>query len=390
MYPEVINMKRLKILMLTSSYPRPFIKSIAAGLVKKKIDVTIMVYSTSRKFKKYNESGIHIIEYPYSLFLPPMLHKYNGLIPSVKKSLFAKIEFPMYLISTLFFLNKFSKDCDIIHAHWFFPSGFIAAINKIFVKKPLITTAWGAEFHLPKNFIVKKMLKYVNKKSDVKVAISKYMKTKAKEYGLNTKDMIVIPNTVDIEKFSLKRKKGRKIIIATIRRLVPEKRTEDLINAVGLLPEDLKKRISLWIIGDGPEKEKLMELTKDLNLDDITKFWGMVPHKKIPDLLSRADIFANTTVQEGMATVNLEAMAAGTCVIATRGFGNDEVITDKKNGFLYKPKNIKSLSKKINSLILNKQLRIRVGKVAPTIIKKKFPSEKIVQLYLEEYEKLLK
>ena len=98
----------------------------------------------------------------------------------------------------------------------------------------------------------------------------------------------------------------------------------------------------------------------------------------------------NTTIQEGMATVNLEEMAAGTCVIATKRFGNDEVITDKKNGFLYKPKDIKSLSKKINSLILNKQLRVRVGKVAPTIIKKKFPSENIVRLYLEEYEKLLK
>ncbi len=383
----------MKVLMLTSSYPiegsnlGPFVQNIARALQKQGVEVTVMIFSVKGKFKRYKgKSGVEIIEYPYSGFLPPALHRNNGLIPTVKNSLLAKLEFPMYLSATSRYLKKLSKEFDIIHAHWYIPAGYIAAKAKKHTRKPLITTAWGAEFHLPKNTIVKKILNYVNKKSDIKVAVSKYMKSKAREYGLNIQNMKVIPNGVDVNQFSLKRKKTNKIIIASVRRLVPEKRIQDLIKAVAALPDELKSKISLWIIGDGPEKSKLIQLTKNLKLNKITKFWGTVLHKEISKILSQIDIYVNPSIQEGMATANIEAMAAGCCVIATKGVGNDEVIIHGKNGYLYSPKNTQELSNMLKRYI-NKYPK-QVGLNARKHSKKNFSMDKIAEMYIKAYKEL--
>lgn len=385
----------MKVLMLTSSYPiegsnlGPFVQNIVKGLVKVGVEVGVMVFSTSKRYKEYKKDGARIYEYPYTRLFPPMLHKNRGLIPSVKSSLVAKIELAGYFFSTTRYLKRVAKNYDIVHAHWFLPSGLIACLAKDSIKKPVVTTAWGAEFHLSNNFLVRKALGYVNWKSDSVVAVSKYMKSRAQVYGLDVKDMKVIPNSVDVKQFSLKRKKSNKIIIATVRRLVPEKRIEDLINAVADLPDELKRKINLWIIGGGPEKERLTKLTHELNLSQVTKFWGMVEHKDIPKLLSKIDIYVNPSIQEGMATANLEAMASSCCVIATKGVGNDEVIIDGENGFLYEGKDSKALAEKLQVLIENKRLRKKFEKKAIERLKNSFLNNRIVDLYVKEYKRVI-
>jgi glycosyltransferase involved in cell wall biosynthesis len=229
-------MKKPKVLMVTSSYPikgsnlGPFVKNIVDGLVSKNVDVGVMIFSTTKRFKRYNKDGATIYEYPYTKILPPLLHKNRGLIPSVKSSFFAKLELLGYFFSTKRFLKGISKEYDIVHAHWYVPSGFIACLSSI--RKPIITTAWGAEFHLPNNLLVRKMLGFVDKKSQMTVAVSEYMKKRATKYKLDISKMLVVPNGVHYSTFALKRVKQDKIIIATARRLVPEKRIDDLIRAV--------------------------------------------------------------------------------------------------------------------------------------------------------------
>ena len=103
----------MKVLMLTSSYPidgsnlGSFIRNIAQGVSRKNIDVTVLIFTASNKKKKYKDGLVKVIEYPYSLFLPPYLHKYPGLLPSMKNSIVAKVEFPLYLLSSLYHLKKF-------------------------------------------------------------------------------------------------------------------------------------------------------------------------------------------------------------------------------------------------------------------------------------------
>ena len=341
--------KKLRVLMLTSSYPikgsnlGPFIRNIVKALVKKNVQVGVMIFSTDKKYKEYKQDGATIYEYPYTKLFTPMLHKGRGLIPSVKKGIVPKMELIGYTINTIKYLKKIAKDYDVIHAHWLIPSGFLACLVKNQINKPIITTVWGAELHLKPNLFVNMLLNYVNNKSDIVITPAEYMKERAVLYGLNTQKMQIIPNSTDLKMFSLKRKKTNKIIIGTARRLVPEKRVQDLIIAYSYLKEEIVNNSELWILGDGPEMDDLQKMSNKLGCKDKIKFLGMVNHDQIPKYFSKIDIMVNPSIQESMATITIEAMAAGCVMIATDGCGNDEVITNNKDGFLYKGKDTKEI-----------------------------------------------
>ncbi|HII16288.1 TPA: glycosyltransferase family 4 protein, partial [Candidatus Woesearchaeota archaeon] len=357
----------MKVLMLTSSYPiegsplGPFVRNVVRGLTWQGVEVGVLIYSTKRKFSSYSMDGATIYEYPYALFTSPSLHTHRGLIPSVKNSWLARLQVPGYLASTSYHLLRIVKGYDIIHAHWYLPSGFFACLLKPLHRKPVVTTAWGAEFHLPNNLLIRRMLSFVHNRSDAVVAVSKYMKDKAHEYGLNTQQMTVIPNCIDISHFSLPRKKSGKIIIGTARRLVPEKRVSDLLEAYAKLKSG---GTELWILGDGPQRSRLERISKELGITQTTRFMGMVPPDDVPSYLSQIDIFVNPSVQEGMATANIEAMAAGCVVVATNGYGNDEVMTHGVDGLLYEGKNPAMLASLLSTLAADARKRMKISEKA--------------------------
>ncbi len=344
-----------------------------------------MIFSTSKEYKEYKKDGAIIYEYPYTKFLSPALHKKRGLIPSVKAGIIPKLELLGYSINTMKYLIRISKNYDVIHAHWFLPSGFFACLLKSKIKKPILTTAWGAEFHLSNNMLTRKFLNYVNTKSDCVVTPSNYMKVRANIYGLDVNRIDVIPNSTDLKMFSLKRKESDKIIIGTARRLVHEKRVQDLIMAFSKI-----KNINseLWILGDGPEMDNLVNLSKKLKCVDKIKFLGMINHKEIPSYFSKMDICVNPSIQESMATITMEAMSAGCVMVATDGCGNDEVITSGKDGFLYEGTNVNDLKNLLQKLVDNPDLRksIRTNAIERA---KFFSSDKIAERYRKFYIKLV-
>ncbi len=389
----------IKVLMLTSSYPTEqnpacgtYVQNLAHGLAALGVNITVLMFSSDGRLSVHNDndnSAIKVIEYPYSLFLPPSLHKHSGLVPTIKKSNYAKLELPLYSLSTLYHLRKQLRDSDIIHAHWLVPSGFLASVNRMFCDLPLIATAHGADLHLHNNYLTRSALNFVGKKSDLMVAVSRYVASRAGEYGIDMSKMDIIPNGVDIQKFKpTGRKDDDAVVIGTIRRLVPEKRIEDLILAVHIIPEDIRRGIRLMIVGDGPEMPKLKALTTRLRLCSITEFFGTVPCLDVPKLLQKMDIFVNPSVQEGMSTSNLEAMASGVPTVACNGYGNDEVIANGKTGFLYPSRDRLALAGILTELIENESMRVDVGKRGREHVEKKFTIEKAAEMYLDRYKSL--
>ena len=379
----------MKILHFTSSYPiegsnlGPFVRNIALGQVEKGHGVAVLVFSTGKSFKSYLKDGIQVYEYPYTLFSAPRLHLGRGLIPSAKASVLAKLQLFGYSLSGLYYLVKLSKRYDLIHAHWLMPGGLLACASKLLHHKPVVTTIWGAEFYVPPFFSF--LYRYVFRKSDALVSVSKYLRSRGENYGLNISSVKVVPNSSSLEDFSLKRKSSSKVIIGTARRLVPEKRISDLIKAFSLISD---KKTELWIAGDGPEEKSLKQLVNSLKLGSRVKFLGMVDHKKIPALFSGMDVYVNPSVQEGMATANIEALAAGCVVVATEGYGNNEVVVPSKNGFLYEGKDVDALAKILKNLVAKKSLRVALSREARKSASA-FSLDAVSSRYLSVYKEVL-
>lgn len=171
-------------------------------------------------------------------------------------------------------------------------------------------------------------------------------------------------------------------IIIGIGRLTLQKGFSYLIKAIHILTsEGINCR--LIILGKGPEDDNLRRLAVDLNVADRVAFLGF--QKNPYKYLSRSTIFTLSSLYEGLPNVLLEALALGVSSIATRcPTGPEEIVTDGVNGILVPPANERVLSEAIKKLLLDEELRARIGE-AGRIRAEYFRADKVIK----EYERII-
>lgn len=148
--------------------------------------------------------------------------------------------------------------------------------------------------------------------------------------------LIYVPeNAIDPDRFPLEAgpKAGdstivgeRPLRVAFVGRLVPYKGGDMLIEASA--PLIRAGKVTIDLIGDGPEKERLIELTKRLGIESGVEFAGWVPHEELQGRLGRADVFGFPSIREFGGGVVLEAMALGVVPVVVGYGGPKELVTD--------------------------------------------------------------
>ncbi len=211
---------------------------------------------------------------------------------------------------------------------------------------------------IKKNFL-KILIKLTFYKANECVSNSKYISNEYNRiYNLNFKT--IYPPSFDgkIFKKSLKSTKNT-IYFGTICRLSKEKNLSSLIKVLS----NFKNKFFLEIIGDGPEKQKLISLRKKLHLEKQIKFTGKISPDKIKTYYKKFDIYLNSSDFEGFPNTVVEALSHNIPVIASQSYGGiNEILKGKKFGYIYKDqyelKNIlnKIISKKIRFTFNQTQL----------------------------------
>jgi len=191
-------------------------------------------------------------------------------------------------------------------------------------------------------------------------------------YTLNLlKDLFDIPdsrirlfheNGINTDFFLSKKppKENPKINLLFVGRLVPYKCADIVIKSIEKLNTTILNKVELTIVGDGSEKNKLVNLVQKLGLNDIVKFMGWVPQAQTLDYYRQADIFCFPSIREFGGAVVLEAMANGLpCIVANYG-GIGEYVTEE-TGFKIEPISpeylTQELTHKIQILVEDEQLR---------------------------------
>jgi glycosyltransferase involved in cell wall biosynthesis len=149
--------------------------------------------------------------------------------------------------------------------------------------------------------------------------------------------------------------------VGTISRLSFEKGVNYLIEAFSFLAKSMD--VSLVIIGDGKERNRLEQMARGFKIEDRVSFlgWQDNPYK----YLKAMDVFVLPSLWEGFPTVIVESMVCGIPVVATSCVGGvRELVEDGVDGLLAPPKNSKALSESIHSLLKDSHLRERLTKVA--------------------------
>jgi colanic acid/amylovoran biosynthesis glycosyltransferase len=119
--------------------------------------------------------------------------------------------------------------------------------------------------------------------------------------------------------------------------------------------------LEYWIIGDGPLKEALLFMQKELRLEHRVKLFGILPHHQVMEHMASCDIFLMPSIQEGFCNAVIEAQAVGLPVVVTDADGLGENIAPDETGLLVSRWDPQALFNALYKLINDSQLRERLG-----------------------------
>lgn len=174
------------------------------------------------------------------------------------------------------------------------------------------------------------------------------------------------------------------IRIICVARMEHVKRIDILLQAAAKI--EAKNPWVLELLGDGPLKGSLQELSKALNLEDKVVFAGF--RDDVPERLSQADIFALSSDSEGLSVSIVEAMAAGLPAVVTDVGGNKELVLDGESGIIAPAGDIDRLANALTGLIDDAPRRRAMGRQARAIAVDKYSYERMLSSHLSMYETL--
>ncbi|MHB1147215.1 MAG: glycosyltransferase family 4 protein [Lutibacter sp.] len=217
---------------------------------------------------------------------------------------------------------------------------------------------------------------------DVFVGVSAYtVKELLKDFGKHIQPKTqVIYNGINIQKIATRTTRSKeKPTFLTASHLRFSKGIQDLIQAVALLPESIKNELKIDIYGDGPYKQQLLSLVKDLKLENSFNFKGSTAQLK--SLYCHYDYMLQPTHMECFSLSILESLAANVPVITTNVGGNKEAITHNENGYIFEAGNIKELANLLHEVYLgNKKITANTR----NLIEECFTIDKMVTEYLKK------
>ncbi|WP_295247245.1 RecX family transcriptional regulator [uncultured Catenibacterium sp.] len=192
--------------------------------------------------------------------------------------------------------------------------------------------------------IVKKLMKVYTTHTTSLIVPSDKTASMMKSIGIN-KEINIVPTGLELERFKIHNEDHTKQIkekysltnhfnLISLGRLAEEKSLDFIISA---MPEIIKRNpdIRLFIIGDGPAKETLTQLTNDLKMDEYIRFAGCQSADVIPDFYYSGDLFVSASLTETQGLTFIEAMASSLPVLARYDSNLDPVIVEGKNGHFF-------------------------------------------------------
>jgi N-acetyl-alpha-D-glucosaminyl L-malate synthase BshA len=341
---------------------------------------------------------VHFISYKQ----PARLDFFTGNIffHEVYVSHYPLFDFPPYetaLTSRLVDVVKFEK-LDVLHVHYAIPHASAAVMAKHILATegiyiPIVTTLHGTDITLVgKDKSFEPVVTYSINQSTGVTTVSDSLKRDTYEHFKVTRDIKVIPNFIDFDRFSKQAKEhfkkavapnGEKILIHTsnFRKV---KRVEDVVRIFGLVRAKLN--VKLLLVGDGPERQNIEQLCRELDLCDGISFLGK--QDAVEEVLSIGDLFLMPSETESFGLAALEAMACEVPVVSSNAGGIPELMIEGKTGFMCNVGDIAGMAEKA-VFILTDENRLKEFKQNARERAMDFHINKIVPQYEEMYDEVI-
>ncbi|GAB3509356.1 N-acetyl-alpha-D-glucosaminyl L-malate synthase BshA [Emticicia fontis] len=352
---------------------------LGKGLAKNGHEVHFITYTQPARLDFFNENifyhEVNIASYPLFQY-PPYESALAGKMVDVVKY----------------------EELDILHVHYAIPHATSAFLAKQILRCqginiPVITTLHGTDITIVgKDSTLSPVVTFSINESDGVTTVSEDLQKETYNAFRVRKEIEVIPNFVDLERFKKQKKEHFKRIIcpndekllvhtSNFRRV---KRIDDIIKVFAKLKTLVPSK--LLLVGDGPERPVMEQLSRDLGLGEDIRFVGKLD--AIEEVLSVADLFLMPSEKESFGLAALEAMACEVPVISTNTGGLPELNVHGVTGFLSNVGDIEDMVK--NAYYILQDENLPTFKANALARAQEFDISKIVPKYEAYYERILK
>lgn len=351
--------------------------------------------------KALSEKGHHIHFITYSQ--PVRLEHFSENVSYHEVSVadYPVFEYAPYetaLTSKLVDVALFEK-LDVIHVHYAIPHASVAYMAKQILAAqgyhvPFVTTLHGTDITLVgKNASYAPVVTFAINMSDAVTAVSKNLMDETYKFFKITKKIDVIPNFIDLRRFSKQRKEHfKKAIAPNNERLLvhasnfrPVKRVSDVVKIFNQVVEKIPSK--LLLIGDGPDRTAIEKQCRESKACDHIRFLGK--QEAVEEILSVSDLFILPSETESFGLAALEAMACQVPVISSNTGGIPELNVNGVTGFMSNVGDVDDMAK--NAIyILEDDERLAKFKHQSLEHAKKFDIKNILPMYEEVYERVIR
>jgi N-acetyl-alpha-D-glucosaminyl L-malate synthase BshA len=342
---------------------------------------------------------VHFITYsqPVRLeLLNSKVHFHEVNVPEYP--LFHYQPYELALSSKLVDMVKIHK-IDVLHVHYAIPHAYAAYMAKKMLHEegfdvPIVTTLHGTDITLVGSHpFYKTAVTFSINKSDAVTSVSQNLKEDTQRLFRTKKEIKVVPNFIDIDKYKITYKDCDRDLLALPEERVithvsnfrPVKRIGDVIEIFYRIQKELPAK--LIMVGEGPERKEAEQLCNTLKIEDKVVFLGN--SSEVDKILSFSDLFLLPSKTESFGLAALEAMASGVPVISSDSGGIPEVNIQGVSGFLSPVGAVDEMAQNAIN-ILRDSKTLKVFKKGAQTTATKFDIHKIVPYYEAIYEEVLK
>ncbi len=281
--------------------------------------------------------------------------------------LFRYPPYELALASKMVDVAKFEK-LDLLHVHYAIPHASAAFMAKQIlatagIHMPVMTTLHGTDITLVgKDATYEPVVTFSINQSDGVTAVSEDLKNDTYSHFSITKEIRVIPNFIDLERFKRQKKEhfktaicpaGEKLIVHTSN-FREVKRVHDVVRVFSNIRKEMPAK--LLMVGDGPERASVESLARELDTHNDIRFLGKL--EAVEEVLSVADLFLIPSEKESFGLAALEAMACEVPIISSNAGGLPELNQDGITGFLCQVGDVDEMTEKSLLVLSDENLSI--------------------------------
>lgn len=294
---------------------------------------------------------------------------------------------------------------DLIHSHFAWPAGSGGLLARAATGRPLVASLRGTDILLDATInhgrrrmpTFDRAVRRLLKEADCTHYFSDYMRNKALTLGARPQAARVIRKGVDGQLFGAVADRGTlkgalglgsAPVVLAVGGLTSLKSVHHVLEALARLLG--RHDFTFVVCGEGPERHRLEQLSRQLKLEGRTMFMGRVERAMIPQYFAACDVFVLASAIEAAGNVVLEAMASARPVVCTQSGGPQEYVTDGETGFVVPVGDIERLASRIGQLLGDPGLQDRLGQEGRRRTLTEFSYERMVAAFLELYEDVLR